>query len=246
MIASGIIMSPSSNLITLYEQALSALTTLSRKRRARPFASAAPANAASGAVSDQTNEIEPEQVSPETLPTVIPQNSTPSLPVSLELMPPLEGISLKLKRSTKDGLTGKPIYMLDARIDASADALALIQKHRLRDRVVYDSAARRKRTAAAVVHLANTRDNTSMFAPPTHQAAGIARSVWHLGRAAVSGTMAALSLRITVDSLLSGVHVECKSMEELADAEDAIRQAKENLENNLHHITSFDGSEEVI
>lgn len=58
--------------------------------------------------------------------------------------------------------------------------------------------------------------------------------------------MAALSLRITVTSLISGVHVECKSLEELLGAEKAIQIAATNLKNYIDVAGTFDGKEEVI
>ena len=140
---------------------------------------------------------------------------------------------------------GGLIYMLDARIDVSAEAQPLIQKHNLGSRVIYESEARQRHAARAQEHLAGSRDGTSLFAPPSKQAAGVAKTFWKLGRAAVSAARASLSLRITVASLMSGVHVECKDMEELLEAEGAIREAKENLEGFLETAKTFDGREEI-
>jgi hypothetical protein len=70
--------------------------------------------------------------------------------------------------------------------------------------------------------------------------------MYRLGRASVSAAMAALSLRITVDSLIRGVHVECNSMDELLAAEKAIREAASNLKAYLDTAATFDGREEVI
>ena len=61
----------------------------------------------------------------------------------------------------------------------------------------------------------------------------------------MTATMAHLSLRITVYSLIKGVHVECDSMEELLEAEIAIDQAGQNLRNFLDHAATFDGREEI-
>ena len=47
------------------------------------------------------------------------------------------------------------------------------------------------------------------------QLLGAGNTLYRLARASVSATAAALSLRITVSSLMSGVHIECKSMAEL-------------------------------
>jgi hypothetical protein len=152
---------------------------------------------------------------------------------------------LKIRRSTKEGRMGAVIYMIDARLDASAAIRAAISKHRLGGRVIYESSTRQKHAEATKRHLDNTRGQP-IFAPAEEQLKGVAKTFWSIGRAAVSATIAALSLRITVDSLLAGVHVECKDMDELAEAEEAIVEAKANLEAYVAHIASFDGQEQII
>ncbi|WP_316158325.1 MULTISPECIES: DUF4189 domain-containing protein [unclassified Bradyrhizobium] len=189
-------------------------------------------------IASQINEV--ETLLANKLPAVIPQATQIVQP-----MPPLEGIVLKLKRSQKTGAMGGLIYMLDARIDASQETLSLIAKHNLGGRLIYESEARQKHVAAAQGHLAATRGGPSLLAPASEQAKGAAGTIWKLGRAAVSAVRASLALRITVNSLLSGVHVECKSMEELLEAESAIREAKENLEGFLETAQTFDGREEI-
>jgi hypothetical protein len=185
-------------------------------------------------------DIEVEPVRSNSLPAVIPQDAE-----VLEPMPPLEGIILKLKRSQKTNAMGKIIYMLDARIDASQETLHLISRHSLGGRLIYESEARQKHAANAQGHLANTRGGPSLLAPASEQAMGAAKTMWKLGRAAVSAVRASLALRITVNGLLSGVHVECKDMDELLEAEDAIRKAKENLEGYIEAAKTFDGREEI-
>jgi Domain of unknown function (DUF4189) len=189
-------------------------------------------------LSSQVTEV--ETVLRRGLPAVI----SPATEV-LQPMPPLEGIVLRLKRSQKKSTMGNIIYMLDARIDASQETLDLISRHRLGGRLIYESEARQKHAANAQGHLANTRGGPSLLAPASEQAMGVAKTMWKLGRAAVSAVRASLALRITVNSLLSGVHVECKDMEELLEAEAAIREAKENLEGFIETAQTFDGREEI-
>lgn len=92
----------------------------------------------------------------------------------------------------------------------------------------------------------NSRDNTSMFASPGEQARGIGKSFYQLARAGVSSAAAALSLKITVNSLLKGVHVECKSMGELLEAEEAIREAAQNVKDYLTVAASYNKREQLI
>jgi hypothetical protein len=58
--------------------------------------------------------------------------------------------------------------------------------------------------------------------------------------------MMALSLRVTIDGLLQGQHVECKDLDELLGAEAAIREACSNLKAYLETALTFDGREEVV
>jgi hypothetical protein len=111
---------------------------------------------------------------------------------------------------------------------------------------VYDSKAREKYRTATNEHLEMTREHAPLSAGATAQVLGLGKTLYRLGRASVSATMTALSLRVTVDSLIQGVHVECESMDELLEAEMAIRQAASNLKGYLETAVTFDGREELI
>lgn len=183
------------------------------------------------------SELAPVQPSVGILP------SPEAMPVVVD---PPEGMALKLKRSTKESTFGAKIYMLDARLDVSAEVRDLIIQHRLGKRLIYESSARQKHRAAVQGHLEGTRGNNPFFAPPAAQAKGAAKTMWKIGRAVVSAARASLALKITVDSLIAGVHVECKDMDELLEAEGAVREAKENIEGYISGFRSFDGTEEVV
>ncbi|MET4424229.1 hypothetical protein [Bradyrhizobium sp. RT3a] len=160
--------------------------------------------------------------------------------------PPPESLSLKLRRSQRSTLTGKIIFILDARIGLSAEAHALIQKYRLGSFVVYDSQARERHREATKDHLETTREHPPLTSGMTTQLLGLGKTFYRLGRASVSATMAALALHVTVDSLIRGVHVECESMDELLGAERAIKGAATNLKGFLEEAATFDGREEVV
>jgi hypothetical protein len=91
-----------------------------------------------------------------------------------------------------------------------------------------------------------TKGGPGLRDSPGSQLWGVAKSFFWMGRAGISATAAALSLRITIDSLMSGVHVECKSMGELLEAERAIRDAAQNLRAYLNVARTFDGREEIV
>jgi hypothetical protein len=58
--------------------------------------------------------------------------------------------------------------------------------------------------------------------------------------------MMGLSLKVTIGSLLDGVHIECKDMNELLEAQNAITEAGQNLKAHLATVRSFDGGESVV
>jgi hypothetical protein len=137
-------------------------------------------------------------------------------------------MQLKLRRSQRSaGILSKSVmFMLDARLDLTAEEAANVKTYKLGDLVVYNSAASRKHLEAAAE--AAVRETTGSFL------SYVARS-----------TMARLSLTITVDGLVKGQHVECKDLDELIAAENAIRQAAEATHTYLEIAQTFDGREVI-
>jgi hypothetical protein len=60
------------------------------------------------------------------------------------------------------------------------------------------------------------------------------------------GVAARLALKITIDSLQRGQHIECKDLNEVMDAEDALKQACLTLKMYLQTAATFDGGAVVI
>ena len=125
-------------------------------------------------------------------------------------------MQLKLKRSQRAGgmIGGKVLFALDARADLSAEEKNLVQKYKLGSLVIYDSVARQKHAAAGYGHFDEAAQSS------------VGRSLWKNARGLASAAMMALSLRITVDGLVSGQHIECKELDELLGAEVAILDAR--------------------
>jgi hypothetical protein len=142
-------------------------------------------------------------------------------------------MSLKLKRSETSS-RGTPTFALDARMEVSPAIRAQIDKYQLGSEIVYDSTARQGHAAAAA-------DQFDAGAQ-----SGALKSIYRITRGSLSLAMASLALRITIDSLLRGVHVECKSLSEIQEAEQAITQAGKNLKSYIEAANSFDGREHVI
>jgi hypothetical protein len=180
----------------------------------------------------------------------LPVSPSAALPVPVPEIPPSrapQGIVLKLKRSQRSSLTGKVIFILDARVELSSEEVALIRKYRLADDVVYESSARKARQEATVGHLQMTAANKTSYRDSAGaQMLGAGKTFYRLARAGISATAAALSLRVTINSLMSGVHVECKSMGELMEAETAIVEAARGVRDYLDLAETFDGREEVL
>jgi hypothetical protein len=148
-------------------------------------------------------------------------------------LPDQNKIQLKLRRSQKSSLMGKPTFVLDARADLTPEAKGLVSKYGLGTLVIYDSKARQQRAEAAYGH----------FDEATYTSTG--RSLWKSARGLASAAMMALALRVTVNNLMSGQHIECKDLDELLGAEAAIIEACQNLKAYLETALTFDGREEL-
>lgn len=138
-------------------------------------------------------------------------------------------MQLKLRRSQRAaGLMGKTVmFMLDARLDLNAEEEARVRKYKLGDLVIYNSASSRKHLEGMVRAGADE---------------GFGGFMGQMAHAA----MARLSLNITVDGLVRGQHIECKDMDELLGAENAIRQAAQSTRGYLEIAETFDGREIVV
>lgn len=205
-----------------------------------PLGPVAPAKAKSVVAEEPNEDAEQEDV-PEPSRALVPA------PVAIpEVASSPQTTALKLKRSQRDGMMGKVIFILDARMELSPEDAALVTKYRLGERVVYESETRKKHAEATKAHAESTRQHPSLLASPKDQAMGLGKTLYRVARAGASAAMTALSLRITIDSLSKGVHVECKSLEEMTEAENAIVTAAKNLKGYLANATGFDGREELI
>lgn len=153
-------------------------------------------------------------------------------------------MQLKLKRSQRAGglMGGKIIFILDARAEPTREEAALIEKYKLGKTNVYDSAERRKHQETAYGHFGNAVDAAS--GPVSGR--GLAGSLWSNARGLASSAMIALSLSVTIDSLIAGEHIECKDLNELLGAEGAITEACKNTKAYLDVASTFDGREELV
>jgi len=119
------------------------------------------------------------------------------------------------------------IFCLDARVEFTPAEQASITRYKLHKQVIYNSEAAQKHLANAGMSMATGNMIGSLK-----------------GMASVA--FAALNLNISIESLQRGQHVECKSMDELLGAEDAIMTACQNLRGYLDTAATFDGREVLI
>jgi hypothetical protein len=138
-------------------------------------------------------------------------------------------MQLKLKRSQRSGgmMGGKLFFALDAKIDLTDEEAHSIDRYKLGREVIYNSEMAQKHLGAGAAGLAT-------------------ESLGGLGKGLARLAAAKLSLHITVDSLAKGHQIECKDLDELMGAEEAIKQACENVKAYLAVAETFDGREEVL
>ena len=119
------------------------------------------------------------------------------------------------------------VFCLDARAELTADEAANVKKYKLGNEVIYSSDKSRKHMEAAGAALG------------AGSGLGIVAGL-------ASGVMSRLALNITLDSLVKEQHIECKSLDELLGAEEALNQACQVTKLYLDTAATFDGSEQVI
>ncbi|WP_067737710.1 hypothetical protein [Novosphingobium naphthalenivorans] len=135
-------------------------------------------------------------------------------------------MQLKLRRSQRDSglVSTKVIFCLYARAELSPHERANLVRYKLYNQVIYNSASSRRSLDKS---LAATAEGT---------AKGFATGMFHMA-------LVAMKLNITVRNLEQGQYIECKDMNELQAAEDAIMEACQRLKSYLDTAATFDGKD---
>jgi hypothetical protein len=137
-------------------------------------------------------------------------------------------MQLKLKRTQRSTMVrGKTVFMLDAQSILNEEEKHNVRKYDLGKLVIYNSERSRKLLEA------------SQAAADMETFGGVAKAFTKLA-------MAKLSLNISINSLMDGHHIECKDLEELLGAEEAVKEACQLLRTYLETAATFDGREEVL
>lgn len=137
-------------------------------------------------------------------------------------------MQLKLKRSQKTGgvMTTNVIFCLDARIEFTPSEAQDISRYKLANQVIYNSEASKRLLDKSAAQ----QDGSTI---------GSLKAIATLA-------MVGLKLNISINSLQRGQHIECKSLDELLGAEEAIMEACQNLKGYLQTAAAFDGREILI
>ena len=133
---------------------------------------------------------------------------------------------LKIKRSQKSSMMGNAVFALDFRAEISDEERKLIDKYKLGRAVAYSSEAFQKNLDTAV----GMRNG----------GVGLLK-----GMASFASAML-FNLKITMNDLADGQHLEMKNLNEMLSAENQIVQACNNMKAFLATAKSFDGHEETI
>lgn len=137
-------------------------------------------------------------------------------------------MQLHLRRTQREGgiVSKSVIFCLDARVQFTTEEQQSITRYKLVNQVIYNSEASQRMLER-------------------REAANDGSTMGHLkGIAFVA--MAAMKLNITIASLSQGQHIECKTLDELIGAENAVVDACGNLRAYLDCAATFNGSEVVI
>lgn len=157
-------------------------------------------------------------------------------------------MQLKLSRSQREGgFIGKSIlFCLDARVAFTAAETANIRRYKLQDQIIYSSEAALSASAGSAAASAHARAGHLGFSSMDDVLSSAASKMGHGLKAAALGALATMKLTISIGSLERGHHIECKSLDELLGAEEAIMDACRSLKGYLDTAATFDGREVLV
>jgi len=144
---------------------------------------------------------------------------------------------LLLRQSQRDDgwIWTSMIFLLDARLDLTAEEQYLFERYRLNDRVVYNSDAFMQHLHAADEHreAAAATTDVPLDAPLQDHiasaASDLSATAYNSGLALAHNVLGNLSLQITLQSLVEGIHIESEDLEEILTVAQLIRSGTEFL-----------------
>jgi hypothetical protein len=159
-------------------------------------------------------------------------------------------MQLKVKRSQREARLGGAVrFCIDVRAEFTSDEERAITRYRLANELLYTSDGA-KRAAEGSLLAAEAAKNRGGSIAGVRNADdflfSVTETVGHGLKSAALGAVAALKLKITVDSLRKGHHIECNTLEEVLGAENALMEACQNMKVYLDTAAMFNGMEVVI
>lgn len=132
-------------------------------------------------------------------------------------------MQLKLQRSQKSsGLVSKTVvFCLDVRAEFTPEELANIKKYKLQSQCIYNS------------------EKSKQMLDKLEGATTFTGSIMALAKHR-------LATNIFISDLIDGKHIECKDLDELLGAENAVIVACKNTREYLDTVATFDGREQII
>jgi hypothetical protein len=160
---------------------------------------------------------------------------------------------LLIRRSQYDSgwFSTTMVFELDARLDLDAEEQELFDKYALYDRVVYNSDAflQHLHSADQYREAADAQTNVPLNAPLEDHivtaATDLTVTAYNSVLALAHNILGRLSLQITLQSLVDGVHIESEDLEEILTVAELIRTGTEFLASYLDVAVTFDGREEL-
>jgi hypothetical protein len=157
-------------------------------------------------------------------------------------------MQLKISRSQRDTgvFSNTVVFCLDARAEYTPQEFDCLRRYKLHNQVIYSSEAQKRAAQGASSRWAEQKAQRIGVGSVDQFLESSAGKIGHGLKAVALGVVSAMRLTITVASLSKGQHIECKSMEELLAAEDALITACQNLKSYLDAAATFDGREVLL
>jgi hypothetical protein len=157
---------------------------------------------------------------------------------------------LLLRTSQRDDgwIWSSMTFILEARLDLDAEEEHLFDKYRLYDLAIYDSDAREQYLLQAEqsnVSLQEAANAPFLFEQTQVVIGNFFKSLWHFGATATYAALAAVSFRITLQTLVDGQDIESQSLEEIVAIRTMIKQAVDYTAGYFDMALTFDGREEL-
>ena len=151
-------------------------------------------------------------------------------------------MQLKIKRSQRAGgvVSKNMIFCIDAMVSFTHEEKANITRYKLQNQIIYDSEAAKRMWERSE---ANRGHRVEYFGSAKGMLRSMASTVFAGVKSIAFAGLAMMQLRLSIGSLERGQHAECKSLDELIEAENAIMQACQNLKGYLDTAATFDGRE---